>query len=137
MNLKYITLLPDDLIQIINSYLNNKLLISLNKYYFNKLHKTIYKSIYNFNSYLRDIIRSDSLFIFSQIMQDNKIINKTKGIKIKYKDHVFINYNSYINYLIDTYNSNKIQIYKKNNEKIKKIGKSENYKLKTYKIEWN
>jgi hypothetical protein len=86
--------IPDVLITIIFTYIPVKVKIFLNKYYYLSFHYTIYNyiSTRNTESYIRDTIRRDNLFVFKYILHDNynKWINKIKNYK--YKNMVFKNY---------------------------------------------
>jgi hypothetical protein len=86
--------IPDDINTIIFTYLPIKVKIFLNKYYYLSFHYFIYEyiSTRNIESYIRDTIRRDNLFVFKYILQDNytKWINKIKNYK--YKNMIFKNY---------------------------------------------
>ena len=62
-----------------------------------------------YESYLRDIIRFDYVIVFNEIIKEKfeywMIYNKS----IKYQNFIFTNYFSYINYLVNKYNSFKIK----------------------------
>ena len=86
--------IPDELISIIFGYFPLRVKIFLNKYYYLLHHHVIYNyiSTRNTESYIRDIIRRDNVFVFKHILHDNyhKWINKIKNYK--YKNMVFKNY---------------------------------------------
>ena len=95
--------LPDDLLQIIWSYLNPIKKIFLNKTYYNKYNYLIDKLIINYQSYIRDIIRVDYQFIFNYIL----LRNFDKWIKPKNYQYGNIIYPSYIDYIHQYAKNNK------------------------------
>ena len=107
----YIDLLPDEILDIIFQKLQPSEKIFLNKknyytYHYivkNKIQPTLYES------YLRDIIRFDYVFLFKEIIKEKFqywiIYNKS----IKYQNFIFTTYFSYINFLVNKYNSIKIK----------------------------
>ena len=107
----YIDLLPDEILELIFIKLNNFQKTFLNKEYYKKYHYVIKSKIEGnlYENYLRDIIRLDSIFIFKEIIKERfeywMIYNKS----IKYQNLIFINYFSYINYLVNKYYSFKIK----------------------------
>jgi hypothetical protein len=85
--------LPSELVMMIKSYLPKTSLIFLNKYYYKKYHYFVKNLINknNFENYLRDIIRRDNDFVFSQILLDfHKKISKIKNYV--YKNIMYKNY---------------------------------------------
>jgi hypothetical protein len=85
--------LPSELIMLIKSYLPKQCLIFLNSYYYKKYHYLVKKCICktNFENYLRDIIRRDNEFVFSQILLDfHKDLLKIKNYV--YKNIMYKNY---------------------------------------------
>jgi len=122
----YIDLLPDEILELIFIKLNNFQKTFLNKEYYKKYHYVIKSKIEGklYENYLRDIIRLDSIFIFKEIIKERfeywMIYNKS----IKYQNLIFINYFSYINYLVNKYYSFKIKkeiiFYLNNNNSLDK-----------------
>ena len=107
----YIDLLPDEILELIFIKLNNFQKTFLNKEYKNKYYYLIKSKIEGnlYENYLRDIIRLDYILIFKEIIKERfkywMIYNKS----IKYQNLIFTNYFSYINYLVNKYNSFKIK----------------------------
>lgn len=107
----YIDLLPNEILDIIFEKLLSSQKIFLNKKYYNKYHYLV-KNIIEpkmYETYLRDIIRFDYVIVFNEIIKEKfqywMIYNKS----IKYQNFIFTNYFSYINYLVNKYNSFKIK----------------------------
>jgi hypothetical protein len=99
MEMEQINKLPCELIMIIKSFLPKTTLMFLNNHYYKKYHYLIKKYIskYNFENYIRTIIRQDNDFVFSQILIDyNKYLSKIK--QYIYKN---IMYKKYYYFLID------------------------------------
>lgn len=107
----YITDFSPELIDIIISYLDfteQKRLDSI-KY---RITKELYMKNpgveripkYNYENYIRWIIRSDRSFLLNFSLHNILNNNKTK---IYYRNNVFKTYMDYIKYLINTYNSGK------------------------------
>jgi hypothetical protein len=99
MMIETINRLPCELVMMIKSYLPKSSLIFLNRYYYKKYHYFVKNIISknNFENYLRDIIRRDNKFVFSQILLDfHKNISKIKNYV--YKN---IMYKNYFYFLID------------------------------------
>ena len=95
--------LPDDILAIIFSYVNEKQKIFLNKTLYNKYYIYIDRFIVKYDSYIRDIIRNDCNFVFEYIILCNfvkwyKISNYHYGNKI---------YNNYIDFLLELTRKNK------------------------------
>jgi hypothetical protein len=107
MNLIYINLLPDEIINIIwNNYVNPITKVWVNKKYYKKYHYLILKKIKKYDNFIRDIIRLDYTFVAQHIIDDN-IISWSKPKIIKYQNIIFQNYLNYINHIINKYNSGK------------------------------
>lgn len=107
----YITDFSPELIDIIISYLdsteqkrldNIKYRITKKLYMKNPGVERIQK--YNYENYIRWIIRNDRSFLLNFSLHN--ILNNTKT-KIYYRNNVFKTYMDYIKYLINTYNSGK------------------------------
>jgi len=99
MKIEKINTLPSDLIVLIKSFIPKTTLLFLNNYYYKKYHYLIKKYIkgFNFENYIRTIIRQDNSFVFSQILIDyNKDISNIK--QYIYKN---ILYKKYYYFLID------------------------------------
>ena len=96
--------LSQDSLNIIWSFINPKFKYSLNKTLFDKYYdvKIGKKNM----KYIRNIIRNDLHYIFNY----NCKLNWNYWLKIKkirYKEYKFANYNQYILYLIQKYDSNR------------------------------
>jgi hypothetical protein len=107
----YIDLLPDEILDIIFQKLQPSEKIFLNKKNYYKYHYIVKNKIQPtlYESYLRDIIRFDYVFLFKEIIKEKFqywiIYNKS----IKYQNFIFTTYFSYINFLVNKYNSIKIK----------------------------
>jgi len=107
----YIDLLPDEILDIIFQKLQPSEKIFLNKKNYYKYHHIVKNKIQPtlYESYLRDIIRFDYVFLFKEIIKEKFqywiIYNKS----IKYQNFIFTTYFSYINFLVNKYNSIKIK----------------------------
>ena len=94
--------LPDDILKIIFDKINPVKLIFINKFHYSKFNYLIESSFFKgriqrYHSYIRDIIRHDSVFIFKHILEKN--FNKwLETTNFKYKNTIYLNY---VNYLIE------------------------------------
>tara|TARA_Y100000591_G_C21789109_1_gene675545 strand:+ start:384 stop:791 length:408 start_codon:yes stop_codon:yes gene_type:complete len=86
-------ILPNDVINIIFSYLSIRNKIFLNNTYYKLYNKYIYNYIKNYQSYIRDIIRNDYSYVFNYIIE--------KDINNWLTDNRFIYYNNIYNKYID------------------------------------
>lgn len=107
----YIDLLPNEILDIIFQKLQPSEKIFLNKKNYYKHHYIVKNKIQPrlYESYLRDIIRFDYVFVFKEIIKEKFqywiIYNKS----IKYQNFIFTTYFSYINFLVNKYNCIKIK----------------------------
>ena len=69
--LNYIDKLPDELIDIIKEYIPLEVTIFLNKTLYLKNHRVLKKHIPNYESYIRDMVRMNNVFVFEQICKEN------------------------------------------------------------------
>lgn len=107
----YITDFSPELIDIIISYLDSTEQNRLNNIKY-RITKELYMkspgveriSKYNYEKYIRWIIRGDRSFLLNFSLHNILNNNKTK---IYYRNNVFKTYMDYIKYLINTYNSGK------------------------------
>lgn len=107
----YIDLLPSEILDIIFEKLLSSQKIFLNKKYYNKYHYLV-KNIIEpkmYETYLRDIIRFDYVIVFNEIIKEKFQYWMVYNKSIKYQNFIFTNYFSYINYLVNKYNSFKIK----------------------------
>ncbi|ALH22987.1 hypothetical protein ceV_081 [Chrysochromulina ericina virus CeV-01B] len=95
--------LPNDILDIIFYYVNPREKIFLNKKYYIKYNSYIDTYIYNYSSYIRDIIRFDCSFVFEHIIYRNL----NKWIKINNYNYGKVIYYNYIYFLSDFSNKNK------------------------------
>ena len=103
MNIIYKRYLPDDILNIIFVYLDNSKKVFLNKQYYIKYNHLIDKNIKNYDSYIRNIIRTDSNFIFKY--QLSKHLDKWTSIsKFNYSNTIF---NTYLDFIINFARQNK------------------------------
>ena len=92
-------IIPDELIQIIFSFIPLYRLIFLNKTFYYKNHKLLKIHILNYDNYIRDIIRNDNRFVFNLLLLEN--YNKWKNIKkYNYKNIICYDYLSFVKYFI-------------------------------------
>jgi hypothetical protein len=92
--LRKIVGLPDVLIEIVYSYLPNKIRVFLNKALYFENHPLIRTFIMkgNMENYIRDMLRRDHSFVFSHLLHENikKWVFDIKNYK--YKNQVYKNY---------------------------------------------
>ena len=98
MEISRIQLLPEELINIIKSFLPKSALLFLNKYYYENYHYIIKKHIpiNQFENFIRDIIRRDNDYVFLHILKDFY----TQFLKFKtyiYKKIIYKNYFYFLN----------------------------------------
>jgi len=129
-----LTLLPDDMINIIFDFLPIRYKIFLTKEFYLKYHNKIYKYISLYESYLKCIIRNDNSFAFSEIIKDH-LEKWNNHKKYSYKTYKFGNYNFFVEYLIWEYNAKKCSdIWSKKN---KERGYGKHKKNIIRYIKWN
>lgn len=96
-------IIPNELINIIFTYIPYHRIVFLNKQYYFKYHTLL--KINNTENYTRYIIRNDNSFVFEMILNEN--INKWYKIKkYQYKNITCYDYVSFINYFIIENNAN-------------------------------
>jgi hypothetical protein len=90
--------LPEFIVEIIKSYIREKVLLFLNKSYYIKYHFLVYDYIkYKSEIYIRTIVRKDLDYILNILFFENI----TKWINMKnyyYKDCVYLNYIYFLYY---------------------------------------
>ena len=115
-----INLLPDELVNIIKSYLPINFLRLTNKYYWNKNYDITYSSKLQ-SSYWRNLLRNDSYFIFDRYI-DNAEAYFLKEKRIIYKSQIYPRRLELVNYLIKfIFNSQKCKIVLENYMKRKRL----------------
>jgi hypothetical protein len=98
-------IIPDELIQIIFSYIPLYRLVFLNKTLYFSNHKLLKIHIPNYDNYIRDIIRNDNRFVFNLLLFEN--YKKWKNIKkYNYKNIICYDYLSFVRYFIILNKSN-------------------------------
>jgi hypothetical protein len=88
--------LPDEIISIIKEYIPHFHLVFVNKQNYKLYHPLIKKYIYNYENYIRDIVREDHSFVFEQILNENY----KRWMTIKKYTYKNIIYNNYIYFII-------------------------------------
>ena len=104
----YIQYLPDEILNIIWNYLNPIHKIFINKDYYNKFNYLIDNLISKgrYESYIRDVVRNDSNFIFKNIL--NRQFNNWLQISdYKYNNIIYSNYILFLLFFSNKNNSNK------------------------------
>ena len=104
--LQHIFLLPDDIIRVIQEYIPLRILQFTNKISYAAYHLHIRDIMYNYESYVREVVKRDYSFIFELIIREN--IEKWNNIKqYLYKNVIYASYIYFIlNYCIE-HNSQK------------------------------
>ena len=115
-----ITLLPEELVGIIKSYLPINFLKLTNKYYWNKNYDMTY-SVKLQSSYWRNILRNDNYFIFNRYLH-NAESYFLKEKRIIYKSQIYPRRLELVNYLINfIFSSQKSKIVLENYMKSKRL----------------
>jgi len=116
-----IILLPEDLVNIIFSYVPRKTLVLTNKYYWKMNYKESYDSKLQ-ASYWRFILRNDFSFIFEEYIS-NSLSYFLKEKKTIYKSQIYPRKLELVNYLINfTFDSQKCKIVLDKIMKNKRLG---------------
>jgi len=99
--LQHIFLLPDDIIRVIQEYIPVRVLKFTNKISYAAYHLHLRDVIYNYESYVREVVKRDYSFIFAQIIREN--IEKWNNIKkYLYKNVIYASYIYFIlNYCLE------------------------------------
>ena len=100
--------LPKDMLYIIYTYLSNDKKIFLNKCYYKMYHYLLRYRLTNYRQYIKNIINSNNLFVFTQLLDENYYY-WVKLSKIVYKNIIYSNYISYILGLALELNNNNIR----------------------------
>jgi hypothetical protein len=98
--------LPDDVINYIKEFIRIKDIVFVNKTYYNLYHSIIKSNIVNYETYIRDTIRRDNVFVFKKIVTENyKKWLETKNYI--YKNLIYKTYCYFvINYCIENESTN-------------------------------
>jgi hypothetical protein len=105
-----IHILPSELIDLIKEYIPKIILVITNKTNYYLYHNLLRKSIKKYESYTRDTIRRDNLFVFELLLKEN-ITKWIHNKNYNYKNIVFNNYLSFITYYCSENNSDKCTNY--------------------------
>ena len=91
-NFVYLSLIPEDVLIYMKSYIPNEVILVTSRYYYLKHRKLIESMIpeNQYESYLKNVIRFDHEFIFSFLLKTHKQ-NWIKKKRIKYKNLIFDN----------------------------------------------
>ena len=116
-----IVLLPEDLVNIIKSYIPIEYLSLTNKYYWNMWYNNSYSGKLQ-ASYWRFILRNDNNFVFEKYLI-NAIPYFLKEKRIIYKSQIYPRRLELVNYLINyTFDSQKCKIVLDTFMKTKRLG---------------
>ena len=89
--LHHIFLLPDDIIRVIQEYIPVRVLQFTNKISYAAYHLQLRDVIYNYESYVREVVKRDYSFIFERIIREK--IQKWNNIKkYVYKNVIYASY---------------------------------------------
>jgi len=104
--IKKISLLPEEIVDIIKEYIPKKEFVFTNRENYNEYHILLKPFISNYENYIRDTIRRDNAFVFNKIIRENYYI----WMEIKnytYKNMIFKNYFYFtISYCIENDSAN-------------------------------
>lgn len=128
--------LPDDMINLIFEFLPIRYKVFLTKKYYYQYHSHIYNYISLYESYLKDMIRRDNIFVFEKIITDH-IEKWNKYKKFCYKSYTFSNYNYFVEFLIWEYNAKKCSKIWSEMNKERGYGKNKHKKNIIRYIKWN
>ena len=99
--LQQIFMLPDDIIRVIQEYIPLRILQFTNKISYVAYHLQLREVMYNYESYVREVVKHDYPFIFELIIREN--IQKWNNIKkYLYKNVIYASYIYFIlNYCLE------------------------------------
>lgn len=101
--------LPDDIIRVIQEYIPLHILQFTNKTSYMTYHLIKRDIIYNYESYVREVVKRDHSFIFDQILREN--LQKWNNIKkYIYKNIIYASYIYFILYYCIENNSPKCRM---------------------------
>jgi hypothetical protein len=83
--------LPDDIIREIFDYIPRQKLVFVNITYYNLYHYLLKNHIQIYESYIRDMIRTDNYFVFERLIREN-MDSWIKNRQYRYRNMVFSNY---------------------------------------------
>ena len=137
MDLQKLSLLPDDILQIIKEYIPNSFLIFVNKHFYRNYHFLIKTLIpkKNYEKYIRHVIRNDNDFSFQNILNDN-IKHFIKIKNYKYKNIIYNYYTNFLSEFCIQNNSNKCRNVLKEYLKLDVLCKNRHKKNTNIHIRW-
>jgi len=102
--------LPDELIRLIKEYIPGNKFVFVNKDNYLQYHYLLKKKILKYESYIRDMINRDCIFVFENIVRENyeKWIDNKNYI---YKNIFFKNYIYFIIYFCIENHSSKCHVF--------------------------
>ena len=101
--------LPDDIIRVIQEYIPINVLRFTNKISYVAYHLQVREMLYNYESYIREVVKRDYSFIFNIIVREN-IQKWNNSKKYLYKNVIYASYIYFIlNYCLE-HNSELCQI---------------------------
>ena len=116
-----IIMLPEDLVNLIYSYIPCETLSLTNKVYWTKNYKKTYSNKLQ-SSYWRYILRSDNCFVFEEYIS-NSLPYFLKEKKVIYKSQIYPRKLELVNFLINfTFNSQKCKVVLDKIMKSKRLG---------------
>ena len=107
--LQHIFRLPDDIIRVIQEYIPLRVLQFTNKISYVAYHLQIRDIMYNYESYVREVVKRDYSFIFELIIREN--IQKWNNIKkYLYKNVIYASYIYFILNYCQEHNSQQCRL---------------------------
>jgi hypothetical protein len=103
---KNISNLPEEIISKIFDYIPRHKLVFINSRYYKLYHYLLRNYIPVYESYVRNMIRRDSYYVFESLIREN-IDNWIKNRQYRYKNMVFSNYIYFVLYFCIENNSEK------------------------------
>ena len=109
MNLDLILILPNEIVNIIFNYISSRQKIFLNHNFYWQYNNLIDQIINraNYDSYIRDIIRNECIFVFTKIL-NRKFSHWIRNSNYRFGNVTYPNYVFYLMYYANKHNSYKI-----------------------------
>ena len=99
--LRRVFMLPDDIIRVIQEYIPPHVLRFTNKVSYVAYHLQVRELLYNYESYIREVVKRDYSFIFNILIREN-IQKWNNNKKYLYKNVIYASYIYFIlNYCIE------------------------------------
>jgi len=140
MNLYYITQLDSDMGDIIFSYMRPSSCYMLNKKQYISYHKDILikTTSRTYHNFIRDILRNEREFVFSQIVKEHYNIWVRWNL-YRFKNSIYNNYVSYILQFCIDHNSPKCRqiLFEANNNNTAGIRKKRHKNVRTKNTSWS